>query len=50
VEDSSLHDGSSNVVVTQLDSSDENVHATVVRETKRLDSEGTNLSNNAPGH
>lgn len=50
VEDSSLHDGSSNVVVTQLDTSDENVHTTVVHETKRVESEGTDPSNNAPGH
>jgi hypothetical protein len=49
VEGSSLHDGSSNVVVSQLDPSDENVHPTVVHETKRLESEGTEQSNNAPG-
>lgn len=50
VEDSNSLDGSSNVVVTQLDPSDENVHTTVVHETKRVESEGTDLSNNAPGH
>jgi len=50
VEDSNSLDGSSNVVVTQLDPSDENIHPTVVAETKRLESEGTDLSNNAPGH
>jgi hypothetical protein len=50
VEDSNSLDGSSNVVVTQLDPSNENVHPTVVPETKRLESEGTDLSNNAPGH
>ena len=50
VESSSIHDGSSNVVVTQLDPSDENVHTTVIQETKRLESEGTVQSNNAPGH
>ncbi len=47
---SSVHDGSSNVVVTQLDPSNENVHTKVVHETKGLESEGTDLSNNAPGH
>ena len=47
---SSAHDGSSNVVVTQLDPSNENVHPKVVHETKGLESEGTDLSNNAPGH
>ena len=50
VEGSSLHDTSSNVVVTQLDQSGENVHPTVIRETNRLESEGTEQSNNAPGH
>jgi len=50
VEGSSLHDGSSNVVVTQLDPSDKNVHPTAIRDTKRLESEGTEQSNNAPGH
>ena len=50
VEDSSLHDGSSNVVITQLDPSDKNIHTTVVHETRPLESEGTDLSNNAPGH
>ena len=47
---SSLPDVSSNVVVTQLDPSGENVHPTVIRETNRLESEGTERSNNAPGH
>jgi hypothetical protein len=50
VEGSSLHDVSSNVVVTQLDPSGENVRPTVIRETNRLESEGTERSNNAPGH
>ncbi len=49
-EGSRLHDTSSNVVVTQLDQSGENVHPTVIRETNRLESEGTEQSNNAPGH
>src|SRR6266702_3397999 len=49
VEGSSLHDTSSNVVVTQLDQSGENAHPTVLRETNRLESEGTERSNNAPG-
>ncbi len=50
VEGSSLHDTSSNVVVTQLDQSGENAHPTVIRETNRLESEGTEQGNNAPGH
>jgi len=50
VEDSSLHDISSNVVITQLDPSGENVHPTVIRETNRLESEGIKRNNNAPGH
>ncbi len=50
VEDSSLHDISSNVVITQLDPSGENAHPTVIRDTRRLESEGTEQSNNAPGH
>ena len=50
VEGSRLHDTSSNVVVTQLDPPGENVHPTVIRETNRLESEGTEQSNNAPGH
>ncbi len=49
-ERSSLPDVSSKVVVTQLDPSGENVHPTVIRDTKRLESEGTERSNNAPGH
>ena len=50
VEDSSLHHISSNVVVTQLDPSSENAHPTVIHDTKGLVSEGTEQSNNAPGH
>ena len=50
VESSSIHDGSSNVVITQLDSSDENVHTPVIQETRELESEGTEQSHNAPGH
>jgi hypothetical protein len=46
----SLHDGSSNVVITQLESDDENVRMPVIRETKGLESEGTEQSHNAPGH
>jgi hypothetical protein len=40
-ESSSLHDESSNVVVTQFNSSDENVYTSVVQETQRSESEGT---------
>ena len=50
VESSSIHDGSSNVVITQLDSSDENVHTPMIQETRGLESEGTEQSHNAPGH
>jgi hypothetical protein len=41
VEDSSLHDGSSNVVVTRVGSSDGNVQTTTIRESKRLENKGT---------
>ena len=41
---------SSNVVVTQLDPAGEKAHQTEIRETKQLESEGTERSNNAPGH
>jgi|GEM_PF-886794 len=50
VESSNLPKVSSNVVVTQLGPSSENIHPTVVHETKRLESEGTERSNNGPGH
>ncbi len=40
-EGSSLHDGSSNVVITQVDPSDGNVQKTTMRESKRLENEGT---------
>ena len=50
VESSSIHDGSSNVVITQLASSDENVHTPMIQETRGLESEGTEQSHNAPGH
>ena len=50
MEDSSLHAISSNVVITQLDPSGENAHTTVIRDTKGLVGEGTEQSNNAPGH
>jgi HAMP domain-containing protein len=41
VEGSSSHDGSSNVVVTQVDPSDGNVQITTIRESKRSENEGT---------
>ena len=50
VEGSSLYDGSSSVMVTQLDLSDQNVHPIVIHDTKRLESEGIEQSNNASGH
>ena len=40
-ESSSLHDGSSNVVVSQFNSADENVYTSVGQETQRSESEGT---------
>jgi hypothetical protein len=50
VDGSSRHDGSSNVVITQLDPTDENVHPKAINGTGRLESEGTEQSHNAPGH
>lgn len=49
-ESSSIHDGSSNVVITQIEPSGENVHTAAIQGTKRLESEGTEQSYNAPGH
>ncbi len=43
-------DGSSKVVITQLEPSDENIHPKTIHDAKRLESEGTEQSNNAPGH
>jgi hypothetical protein len=50
VKGSSYHDGSSNVVVTQVNPTDENVHITAIRETKRLESEETERRTDASGH
>ena len=50
VDSGSLHDGSSNVVITQLDPLDENVNPAGIHDNKRLESEGTKQSTNAPGH
>jgi hypothetical protein len=50
VEGSSFHDESSNVVVTQVDPSDENVHKTTIRETRGLESEETDRRTDASGH
>jgi hypothetical protein len=47
---SSLHDVSSKVVVTQLNSPGEGVHPTAKHGPERLESEGTERSDNAPGH
>ena len=47
---SSFQDGSSNVVVTQVDPSGENVHLTAIRETKGLESERTERRTDASGH
>ena len=47
---SSLPDVSSNVVVTQLNSPGEGANPTVMRGPEALESEGTERSNNAPGH
>ena len=49
VEGSGFHDGSSNVVVTQVGPSDENVHITAIRETRRLESEETERRTDASG-
>ena len=50
VDGSSSHDGSSHVIVTQIDPTEENASLTGARETKGLNSEGTEQSTNAPGH
>jgi hypothetical protein len=50
VEGSGFHDGSSNVVVTQVDPSDENVHKTTIQETRGLESEETDRRTDASGH
>ena len=47
---SSLPDVSSNVVVTQLNAHDEIVRSTIMRGPDQLQSEGTEQSDNAPGH
>jgi hypothetical protein len=47
---SSLPDVSSNVVVTQLNSPGKGANPTVMRGPEALESEGTERSNNAPGH
>jgi hypothetical protein len=47
---SSLPDISSDVVVTQLNSPGEGANPTVMRGPEALESEGTERSNNAPGH
>lgn len=50
VDGSSMHDGSSNVVITQLDAMDVNGRPSVIQNTESLESEGTEQSHNAPGH
>ncbi len=50
VDGSTLHDGSSNIIVTQIDPTEEKTNLTGARETRGLDSEGTEQSTNAPGH
>ncbi len=47
---SDLHDGSSNIIVTQIDPTEENTNLTRARETERLNSEGTEQSTDAPDH
>ncbi len=47
---SSSHDGSSNIVVTQIDPTEGKFSLTGVQENRKLDSEGTEQSDNAPGH
>lgn len=50
VDGSTRHDGSSNVVITQLDPTDGNNRPPVINDNKRLESEGSKQSTNAPGH
>ena len=50
VDASSSQDGSSNVIVTQIDPAEEKTSLTGARETQGLDSEGTKQSDNAPGN
>jgi hypothetical protein len=50
VDGPSFQDDSSNVVITQLDSSDEKAHPTAIHDTKRLETEETEQSTNEPGH
>ena len=47
---SSSQDGSSNIIVTQIDPAEEKPSLTGARETQGLDSEGTKQSENAPGN
>ncbi len=50
VDGSSSHDGASQVIVTQIDPTEERASLTGARETSGLDSEGTEQSTDAPGH
>ena len=50
VDGSDLHDGSSNIIVTQIDPTEESASLTGTRGTERLNSEGTEQSTDAPGH
>ena len=50
VDGSDLHDGSPNIIVTQIDPTGESASLTGTRETEVLSSEGTEQSTNAPGH
>jgi len=50
VRSSRINGSSSNVVITQLEPSDENINTLVIGETKGLENEGTEQSHNAPGH
>ncbi|HYX49230.1 MAG TPA: hypothetical protein VE843_05780, partial [Ktedonobacteraceae bacterium] len=48
VDGSTMRDGSSNVVITQLDPTDGNSRPSVIHDNKRLESEGIKQSTNAP--
>ena len=50
VDESDLHDGSSNIIVTQIDPAEEHTSRTGAGESEGLDGEGTEQSTDAPGH
>ena len=50
VDGSDLHDGSSNIIVTQIDPAEEHTSMTEAQGSEGLDNEGTEQSTDAPGH